>query len=160
MIWIENGIRDIESTVKVGHMTPPRAAISVRSQQELTLKTIEGQIRCCLLGPRQRRMIHRMITPCGKEGDSNQYWKQAASSGDQWRPRLRSEAEMSSVAGDTSDASAAVPRLNSINENERDAVRDSRSDARYRVVTPFASSCTILNDISRFGLILLYPAGA
>ena len=64
--------------------------------------------------------------------DSNQYWKQAASSGDQWRPRLRSEAEMSSVAGDTSDASAAVPRLNSINENEGVAVRDSRSDARYR----------------------------
>ena len=26
--------------------------------------------------------------------------------------------------------------------------------------TPFASSCAILNDISRFGLILLYPAGA
>ena len=64
--------------------------------------------------------------------DSNQYWKQAASSGDQWRPRLRSEAEMSSVAGDTSDASAAVHRLNSINEHEGDAVRDPRSDARYR----------------------------
>ena len=66
MIWIEHGIRDIESTVKVGHMIPPRAAISEQSQQGLTLKMIEGQIRHCLLGPRQRRMIHRMITPCGK----------------------------------------------------------------------------------------------
>ena len=64
--------------------------------------------------------------------DSSQYWKQAASSGDQWRPRLRSEAEMSSVAGDTSDASAAVHRLNSINESEGDAVRGSRSDADCR----------------------------
>ena len=36
------------------------------------------------------------------------------------------------MAGDTSDASAAVHRLNSINENEGDAVRDPRSDARYR----------------------------
>ena len=64
--------------------------------------------------------------------DSNQYWKQAASSGDQWRPRLRSEAEMSSVAGDTSDASAAVHRLKSINESEGDAVKGPRSDAGYR----------------------------
>ena len=58
--------------------------------------------------------------------DSSQYWKQAASSGDQWRPRLRSETEMSSVAGDTSDASAAAHRLKSINESEGDAVKGSR----------------------------------
>ena len=64
--------------------------------------------------------------------DSNQYWKQAASSGDQWKPRLRSEAEMSSVAGDTSDASAAAYRLKGINESEGDAVKGSRSEAGYR----------------------------
>ena len=63
--------------------------------------------------------------------DSNQYWKQAASSGDQWRPKLRSETEMSSVAGDTSDASAAAHHLKSINESDGDAVKGSRSDARY-----------------------------
>ena len=63
--------------------------------------------------------------------DSSQYWKQAASSGDQWRPKLRSETEMSSVAGDTSDASAAVHRLKSINESEGDAVKGFRSDAGH-----------------------------
>ena len=67
-----------------------------------------------------------------KRKDSNQYWKQAASSGDQWKPQLRPEAEMSSVAGDASDASAAVYRLKSIHESEGDAVKDSRSDAGYR----------------------------
>ena len=61
--------------------------------------------------------------------DSSQYWKQAASSGDQWRPKLRSETGMSSVAGDTSDASAVPHRLKSINESEGDAMKGSRSDA-------------------------------
>ena len=63
--------------------------------------------------------------------DSNQYWKQAVSSGSQWRPRLRSDEEISSVAGDTSDASAAAYRLKSICENEGEAVKGSRSDAGY-----------------------------
>ena len=49
-------------------MTLPKAAISEPSQLELTRKMTEGQIRRCLLGPRQRRMIHRVTTPCGKEG--------------------------------------------------------------------------------------------
>ena len=40
--------------------------------------------------------------------DSSQYWKQAVSSGSQWRPRLRSDEEISSVAGDTSDTSAVA----------------------------------------------------
>ena len=68
MIWIENGIRNKGSTVKVGHMIPPRAAISEQSRRGQTLRMIKGQIRHYLLGPRQRRMIHRMITPCGKGG--------------------------------------------------------------------------------------------
>ena len=63
--------------------------------------------------------------------DSNQYWKQAASSGSQWKPKLRSDGEMSSVAGDTSDASAAAYRLKSIYESEGEAVKGSRSDAGH-----------------------------
>ena len=47
---------------------------------------------------------------------SNQYWKQAVPSGSQWKPKLRPEEEMSSVAGDTSDASVAASRLKSIYE--------------------------------------------
>ena len=61
--------------------------------------------------------------------DSNQYWKQADSSGSQWKPRLRPDEEMSSVAGDTSDANDAACRLKSIYESEGDAVKGSRSDA-------------------------------
>ena len=38
---------------------------------------------------------------------------------------------MSSVAGDTSDASAMTNRLKSIYESEGDAVKGSRSDANY-----------------------------
>ena len=63
--------------------------------------------------------------------DSDQYWKRAASSGDQWKPRLRQDGEMSSVAGDASDASAMTHRLKSIYESEGDAVKGSRSDANY-----------------------------
>ena len=131
MIWIGNGIRATNSMVKDGLMIPPEAVIRERSLQELTLKTIEGQILPCQLDPRQRRTIHRRTILCGREGDSSQYWKQAASSGDQWRPKLRSETEMSSVAGDTSDASAAVHRSKSINESEGDAVKGFRNDAGH-----------------------------
>ena len=63
--------------------------------------------------------------------DSDQYWKRTTSSGDQWKPRLRQDGEMSSVAGDTSDASAMTNRLKSIYESEGDAVKGSRSDAKY-----------------------------
>ena len=63
--------------------------------------------------------------------DSNQYWNRATSSGDQWKPKLRQDREMSSVAGDTSDSSAATHRLKSIYESEGDAVKGSRSDAGY-----------------------------
>ena len=68
MIWIGNGIRDIGSTARDGLMIPPKADIRERSLQELTLRMIEGQIQRCLLDLRQRRMTHRMITPCGKGG--------------------------------------------------------------------------------------------
>ena len=63
--------------------------------------------------------------------NSNQYWKQVDSSGSQWKPRLRPDEEMSSVAGDTSDANDAAGRLKSIHESEGDAVKGSRSDAGY-----------------------------
>ena len=63
--------------------------------------------------------------------DSDQYWKRATSSGDQWKPRLRQDGEMSSVAGDTSDASAMTNRLKSIYESEGDAVKGSGRDANY-----------------------------
>ena len=68
MIWIGNGTRAIKSMVKDGPMIPPGAVTRERSLQELTLKTIEGQILPCQLDPRQRRMIHRRIILCGREG--------------------------------------------------------------------------------------------
>ena len=46
---------------------PPEVITRGRSQQELILKMIGRQIQHCLLGPRPRRMIHRVITPCGRE---------------------------------------------------------------------------------------------
>ena len=63
--------------------------------------------------------------------DSNQYWKQADSSGSQWKPKLRSDEAMSSVAGDTSDANDAACRLKSIYEGDGEAMKGSRSDAGY-----------------------------
>ena len=107
-------------------MIPPEVIIRERSLQELIPRMIERQILRCLLGPHPRRMIHRR-----QRKDSNQYWKHATSSGDQWKPKLRQDTEMSSVAGDTSDASAATHRLRSIYESEGDAVRGFRSDAGY-----------------------------
>ena len=108
-------------------MIPPEATTRGRSQQELILKMIEKKIQRCLLGPRPRRMIHGVTTPCG----SNQNWRQSTSSGDQWKPRLRHDRDLSSVAGDTSEASTATQRLKSIYEGEGDAVKGPRSDEGY-----------------------------
>ena len=47
-------------------MTSPGAITIERSRQELILRMIERQILHCLLGPRQRRMIRGMTTPCGR----------------------------------------------------------------------------------------------
>ena len=63
--------------------------------------------------------------------DSSQNWRHSTSSGDQWKPRLRHDRDLSSVAGDTSDASAATHRLKSIYESEGDAVKGPRSDEGY-----------------------------
>ena len=120
MIWIRNGIRVTRNMARDGLMIPPEVITRERSLQGLTLRMIERQILHCLLGPRRRTY------------DPQNDYTQAASSGDQWKPRLRSEAEMSSVAGDTSEASAAAYRLKSIHESEGDAVKGSRSDAGYR----------------------------
>ena len=63
--------------------------------------------------------------------DSSQTWRHYTSSGDQWKPRLRYNIDISSVAGDTSDASAATYHLRSIHESDGDAVRGRRSDEGY-----------------------------
>ena len=63
--------------------------------------------------------------------DSKQNWRQSTSSGDQWKPRLRSDRDLSSVAGDISEASAASYRLKSIYEGDGDAVKGPRSDEGY-----------------------------
>ena len=108
-------------------MIPPEVITRGRSLQELILKMTERQILPCLLGPYDPQNDYTMW----QRKDSNQYWKHATSSGDQWRPKLRQDGEMSSVAGDTSDASAATRRLKSIYESEGDAVKGSRSDASH-----------------------------
>ena len=63
--------------------------------------------------------------------DGNQTWRQSSSSGDQWKPRLRYDRDLSSVAGDASEASAATHRLKSIYESDGDAVKGPRSDESY-----------------------------
>ena len=50
-------------------------------------------------------------------------WSSSASS-TQWRPRLRSDKDFSSVAGNTSEGSKAFPGLGSIDEHEGEALRD------------------------------------
>ena len=60
-----------------------------------------------------------------QRGDSGQDWSHSSSSSGQWRPRLWHEKNISSGAGDTSDASNAVHHLGSIHEGDGDAVRAS-----------------------------------
>ena len=111
---------------------PPAVITRERSLQELILRMIERQIQHCLLGPRPRRMIHRMTTPCGRGRIAISIGSVLPHhAGDQWKPKLRQDGEMSSVAGDASDASAATRRLKSIYESEGDAVKGSRNDAGY-----------------------------
>ena len=136
-------------------MIPPGAITRERSQQELILKMIEGQILHYLLGPRPKTSDPQNDHTMWQRKDSSQYWKQAVSSGSQWRPRLRSDEEISSVAGDTSDTSAAAYRLKSICENEGEAVKGSRGTARLLVVTPIAPYCMISNDTPRQRLAVM-----
>ena len=131
MIWIENGIRATISMARDGLMIPPAVITRERSLQELILRMIGRQIQHCLLGPRPRRMIHRMTTPCGRGRIAisiGSVLPHQEINGSLGYDRMR---EMSSVAGDTSDASAATRRLKSIYESEGDAVKGSRSDAGY-----------------------------
>ena len=93
-----------------GLTIPPEATTRGRSQQELILKMIEKKIQRCLLDPRLRRMIHGMTTPCGRERIAIRI------GGSQDR-------DLSTVAGDTSEASAASHRLKSICEGVGDAVK-------------------------------------
>ena len=58
-----------------------------------------------------------------KQADSGQEWTQSSASSTQWRPKLRHEKYYSSVAGDTSEASATMLHLGSIDESDGDAVR-------------------------------------
>ena len=55
--------------------------------------------------------------------DGSQDWSYSTSATGQWKPRLRHEKSLSSVAGDTSDASNAVHRLGSIRKADGDAVK-------------------------------------
>ena len=66
-----------------------------------------------------------------EKSDSNQHWRYATSSGEQWRLRLRQDRDLSSVAGDTSEASTGAYGLRSIRESDGDAVRWPRSDATH-----------------------------
>ena len=58
-----------------------------------------------------------------QRSDSGQNCSHSSSSSGQWRPRLWHEKNISSAAGDTSDASNAVHHLGSIHESDGDAVR-------------------------------------
>ena len=123
---IRNGIRNIRSMVKDGHMTPPAAVTRERSLQGQTLKMIEGEDPALPIGSTSKTYDPQKDYTMWQRKDSSQYWKQAASSGDQWRPRLWSDTEMSSVAGDTSDVSATAHGLKSIREQDGDTVKGSR----------------------------------
>ena len=53
-------------------------------------------------------------------------WSQSSHS-TQWKPRLRPTRDISSVAGNASEGSAAVPRQGSVDESEGAAVKEGRS---------------------------------
>ena len=57
-----------------------------------------------------------------KDGDQGS--SSSIVSSTQWRPSLRAEKDMSSVAGNTSEGSIAVPRLGSIEELDKEALMD------------------------------------
>ena len=76
------------------------------------------------IGSRQRRMNQRKMAASGNEVTEVKMSYSSASSG-QWRPRLRHERDISSAAGDTSDASNAVHHLRSIREGDGAAVKAS-----------------------------------
>ena len=44
----------------------------------------------------------------------------------QWQPKLRTGRDVSSVAGDTSEGSTSVPRLECVDELDEEALRDTR----------------------------------
>ena len=113
-------------------MIPPEVIIRERSLQELILRMIEGQILHCLLGPRRRRMIHRMTTPCGRG-------RTAISIG----RRLPHQEINGSLSYDQIERCQVwqeiLPTpalqlivLKSIHESEGEAMKGSRSDAGYR----------------------------
>ena len=112
-----------------GLMIPPEAVTRGRSLRELTLKTIEGQILPCRLGPRQRRMIHRRTILCGRE-------KIAVSIGSRL-PHQEINGGLSYDRRQRCQVWQEIPlmpalyltALKSINESEGDAVKGSRSDA-------------------------------
>ena len=58
-----------------------------------------------------------------RQGDRSQSWSYSSYPSRQWRPQLWHERNISSAAGDTSEASTAVHHLNSIHEGDGDAVR-------------------------------------
>ena len=62
-----------------------------------------------------------------RQSGSEEYKRYSSQSSTQWRPRLRSERDFSSVAGDASEGSAALPRLGSTDECEGEAPRDWRA---------------------------------
>ena len=64
-----------------------------------------------------------------QSGDSGQNWSHSSSSSGQWRPRLWHEKNISSAAGDASDASNAVHHLGSIHVSDGDAVRASSHES-------------------------------
>ena len=92
---------------------------------------IEKEDSALLLGPRLRRTIHRMTTPCGREGIAVRIGGILPHQEISGKPRLRHDRDLSRVAGNTSDASAATHRLKSIYESEGDAVKGPRSDEGY-----------------------------
>ena len=64
----------------------------------------------------------------GQSG-SEVYGGSSSQSSTQWRPRLRPNSDLSSVAGDASEGSAAPQRLGSIEENEGEPVTRSEGMA-------------------------------
>ena len=105
MIWIRNGIRATGSMVKGGLMIPSSSRYK-RAKPTRTDPEDDRRADPTLpIGSTSKTYDPQKDYTMWQRRDSSQYWKQAASSGDQWRPKLRSETEMSSVAGDTSDAS-------------------------------------------------------
>ena len=116
---------EICDMVMVGLMTLPRAIAREQSQRTQIPEDDRMTDPSLPMGSTSKTYDPKKDGNFWQRGDSGQDWSHSSSLSGQWRPRLWHEKNISSVAGDTSDASNAVHHLGSLHEGDGDAVKAS-----------------------------------